>query len=271
MIPFFKYHSLENDFILVDGIENPGVIAHIISVPNSQSIIHSWCNRHRGIGADGILVLTKDHDQTPRIQVFNADGSAGQICLNGLRCALLHLRTYHNFDNKIIVRMDTRTITGIVHEKYITLNIGKPFEIVSKTIVIDDRSINGFYVDMGNPHFVINEPLSRTTLEHYGKVLTHHQYFPNGVNLGSLTQQSKDNTYELIVYERGCGITQACSSGAAAAMAMLYHTETIDVDQKIFITMPGGILTSWIDDGGTIWQEASAYFVFSASLDILNI
>lgn len=283
MLNFYKYQSLGNDFILLDWLTHSGSI--------NPGWIKRNCNRQNGIGADGVLIL--QNKSRPQVQMFNADGTDGQSCFNGLRCAAYYLVNKRNFPQKFKLKMQ-RLIDCEVIKNIVTINVGKVNYQRSHQIQIADKILSGHIVDVGNPHFVVLEKVDLAWLQKHGSEIENHQDFPNRTNVEfvwghkfrgcetcSLSLSSarskfalddsrgripvlplenpppdKENHYYALIYERGCGITKACGTGAAAVTQTLYQQNKILCNQKISIQMPGGVLQTYLDSDESIIQIA---------------
>ncbi|MGD9153303.1 MAG: diaminopimelate epimerase [Gammaproteobacteria bacterium] len=245
---FYRYQSLGNDFILLDWLECEDSI--------NPDWIRQNCDRRNGAGADGILVLqNKNH---PRVRIFNADGSDGQSCFNGVRCAAYHLVSQRNFPQTFKLKMQ-RLINCEVIKNLITINVGKVSYKKPHQILIANKILSGHIVDVGNPHFVILEKIDLSWLQKYGHAIENHQDFPGRTNVEFVWRNA--NNYYALVYERGCGITKACGTGAAAIVQTLFHQNEITCNQKISIQMPGGVLQTYLDDNESVIQVAQAEIV----------
>jgi diaminopimelate epimerase len=226
-----------------------------------QEINPSWikknCNRQNGIGADGVLIL--QNKNLPQVQMFNADGTDGQKCLNGVRCTAYYLVSQKNFPQKFILKMQ-QPIYCEVNENLVTINIGKVNYQKPHQIKIGEKLLQGHIVDVGNPHFVILEKIDLNWLKKYGKEIENHVSFPNRTNVEFVW--GNKNKYNALIHERGCGITKACGTGAAAIMQTLYQQNKIKKSQKISIQMPGGTLKSYLNEDESIIQIAAASKIF---------
>lgn len=242
---FFKYQSLGNDFILLDWMEC-----------DAQAINPNWikenCDRQNGIGADGMLILK---NKTPEILMFNSDGTDGQKCLNGLRCAAHYLVAQKKFPQKFMITMQNPMHCEVC-ENLVTINIGKADYQKPHEIRVGGKILRGHIVDVGNPHFVVLKKIDLAWLQKYGRKIANHADFPARTNVEFVWGDK--NNYNALVYERGCGITKACGTGAAAIMKTLHQQNKIVPTQKIFIQMPGGTLQSYLDNDESITQIAPA-------------
>jgi diaminopimelate epimerase len=136
------------------------------------------------------------------------------------------------------------------------------------SLVIGGRELTGSVVDVGNPHFIIFDQTTPEWLMSNGKLIEQHERFPHKTNVEFVWQDKSQekNTYNALVYERGCGITQACSSGAAAITWTLFEQQCCAIDKHIMLRMPGGAVTCWVDISNAVHLQASAYKIFDGIL-----
>ena len=190
---------------------------------------------------------------------FNADGSRAETCLNGLRCVAEHLFSSGVDSDHVHIHVGDR-LCRMGSE--IATTVGASLIHGQKSLTVTRKNLNGYVVTVGNPHFVIFEETTRDWLVSNGKKIESHKSFPNRTNV-EFVWKSQENTYEFLVYERGCGCTLACSSGAAAVTGLLGELGAISPMQKITIKMPGGSLVSWIDVDRNITLQAQACRIFT--------
>lgn len=293
-LPFCKYHGTGNDFVLFDGI-NVNLPLKELLQPDS---IKQICDRHFGIGADGILLLLPAEDPLAHSQmrIFNADGSEAEMCGNGIRCAakaLWEARKPHlaggvqpltiNFQTKAGLRECHLLLGPTGKVKLVRVAMGRPNldraslpliggdgPFIEEAIHIQDERIElkATAVSMGNPHLVtfIEGPDDLKTLaEKLGPQLERHPRFPQRTNVEFVRQ--KHDGFELWVWERGCGITLACGTGACATAVAAVITKRCSTVQPISISLPGGILhISIADDLSQVWMEGPAIEVFRGEL-----
>ena len=272
-LPFQKYEGLGNDYIVVDSSAR--------SERFDAARARALCERHRGIGADGVLLVGEDADG-PFMRVVNADGSRPEMCGNGLRCAMLHLARAGRFVHEAVrvetdagphectvldLSADRRTASVRVAMRPYTLRPDPSWlvgdvERVELEIAIDGLQLKGTAVSMGNPHLVIFDaerqgaPLLAARLER-------HPLFPARVNVG-LAELTGPRAIGLRVYERGVGLTEACGTGACAAAAAAVETGRIPRGEPIEVSLPGGRLTIVVGDrGAPVSMTGPARFVFA--------
>ena len=274
---FYKYQSLGNDFIVFDCYqENLKNVLDKIAEKQFGNFVQKICDRHFGIGADNVLILIKNSQKDlPEVFIFNSDGSRAETCLNGLRCISLHLFTKHSFYQDLScqnsfyqnfkIKMQKRIFEARINDDLTITNkteLGDYQE--TKSIKILDRDLFGHVVNVGNPHFIVLEKIDLNFLKQNGSLIENHKDFPSGTNIEFIWQDKKDlNKFHMFVYERGCGITLACGSGAVAAFTALVFLKKIKKQQEICISMLGGDLMVKLGDQNKIILNAQANCVFS--------
>ncbi|MBM4386476.1 MAG: diaminopimelate epimerase, partial [Deltaproteobacteria bacterium] len=224
---FIKYQGLGNDFIIVDSFgEKP-----TISADRAAKL----CDRHFGVGADGILIVQKGVKHKYYMKIINSDGSEPEMCGNGIRCLVKYLVDYRG---EIGNPMNVETPGGMKSCRYVAdAKTGKATEVVvsmgkpalerrkipmsgagsnlNQIVKVRDREFTGHGVSMGNPHFVIFGDYGLGTAASYGGDISEHELFPQKTNVEFVKVVSR-NRLEAAVYERGCGVTLACGTGASA-------------------------------------------------------
>ena len=227
---FSKYHGLGNDFIIVDRLE--------IDV----STVVALCNRHRGIGADGVLAVATHPDGRHEMVVYNADGSIAEMCGNGLRCAAAYLKRNKQVDqDTAVIRTGAGPLTVRYRGDLVTASLGQIHDWGNVSIEVSKQLISGRYLSAGNPHFVIFDQVIKEQRHTLAPLIEKHSYFQDGANVSFATVES-NSAISLIVWERGCGFTQACGTGAGATASAGWLSGTID-DAPVVVTLPGGALT----------------------------
>ena len=267
---FRKYQGLGNDFLLI-GDADGRLLAEL-----SAARIRALCERHSGVGADGILVRQSSTKADHRMILFNADGSSAEISGNGLRCFVLFLR-----DSGFDVSRDLAIETGGGIQRARLLpdgsvettmpaprfsDLGKPEPL---TLQAKDKQFEVVPVKVGNPHGVIFGPERDIAFaETYGPLLEKDAAFPKGANI-EFVHVLSPRACRLVVWERGAGITLACGSGsvaAACAGAALGHFE---FDVPIAVHQPGGTLEITVAKNfSEIRQRGPAEFVFEGSVEL---
>ncbi len=270
---FYKYQSLGNDFIIFDWYKkDENLVNETLKIYHRlKSLVQNSCKRHFGVGADGVLILKKDlKNNLPHILLFNSDGTKAEICLNGLRCIASHLYDHYNFPEQFQIKIEKTVVNCFVEKKAkankITTKVELGNYVGKKIITYDDSDILGHIVNVENPHFIIFNSKNYDWLKKNGFLVSNNREFEKGINVEIFWKTpGKPNNYNMFVYERGCGITLACSSGAAAGITLLYNLNKIKENEKITIQMDGGNVVGWIDKNQKINLQAYANFVFQGN------
>ncbi len=277
---FFKYHGTGNDFVLVESLEGrPGWA--------TAETVRLVCDRRFGVGADGILVVERGTAAPYFMRVLNADGSEAEMCGNGIRCLARHLRERMGVRDLVI---PIETLAGVKECRVrvdeaggvtsVAVSLGAPIleraaipmagtgETLSLRISALGREFTGHGVGMGNPHFVIFEGLDRDEAERYGAALSSAPLFPNQANI-EFARPAGPQRFEVRVYERGCGLTMACGTGAGATAVAAVLTGHAEAGLPIAVSLPGGTLSLTVaKDLSDVTLEGPATFVFEGELDL---
>lgn len=272
-IRFTKMHGLGNDFIVINALFNPAKL--------TANQINALARRDTGIGFDQCLVIEPSQQKNIDFfyRIFNADGQEVGQCGNGARCLARFIQHYRLSDKKLIT-VATHTTTmqlQINDDNTVTVDMGKPklnpAEIpllaneVARlyTLTINNQCYEFHALSLGNPHAVIRvENIAEAPVAMLGQMLSEHPLFPEQANIGFM-QIIDENQIRLRVYERGCGETQACGSGAVAAAAVgrLFY----NLAEQVEVQLPGGKLTiSWPDIEQSIYLTGPASFVYEGEL-----
>ena len=278
-VPFFKYHGLGNDFIIVDAVDD-AALAQLAW----NSIAPAWCRRHTGIGADGVLVLSRCADADVAMRIVNSDGSDAQMCGNGIRCVakyVIERRGVRKSSLKIRTGSGVLAVTAEVRDgggtqvvDRVTVNMGLPRFRPSQVPVraggdsVLDAPLAGFSADidprvlsrlvddlapfvakaapslcavsMGNPHAVLFvERLDELPLHDLGPRLERFPAFPEKTNVHFVKVLTPTHAV-MRTWERGAGATSACGTGACAVLAA--GVKTGRLRPRATITVPGGDL-----------------------------
>ncbi|MEM7138214.1 MAG: diaminopimelate epimerase [Myxococcota bacterium] len=270
---FHKYEGAGNDFVIVDKDALGGVP---LTAPEAIAL----CDRHRGVGADGVLTVDL---RSPSMSVINSDGSVPEMCGNGVRCVALHLArdsgaTHLELDVDTVAgpqacTVDSDGVAGSVRVNMsaaslapdaIGLDSAAPW--VDHAITLGERTLNITAVSMGNPHAVTFDEVGDDRFK-LAELLQTSPHFPNGVNVGFVSEQS-GHSFRLDVCERGAGWTQACGTGAAAAATAAVETNRAPQGEPLDFRLPGGTLTMTPRVTGTpIEMVGPARFVFTGEVD----
>ncbi|HAJ96705.1 MAG TPA: diaminopimelate epimerase [Ruminococcus sp.] len=279
---FSKMHGIGNDYVYVNGFKEK------IDNPEEVSVFVS--DRRKGIGSDGLIMIMPSEIADCRMRMFNADGSEGMMCGNGIRCV-----GKYAYDNGIVKKpeLSVETKSGI---KYITLQIEngiavgatvdmgkailKPSDIpmkadgenfIAKPIEVDGKKYTATCVSMGNPHCIIfmdSDPM-KLNLPEIGEKFENHPIFPEKVNT-EFVQVLDEHTIFMRVWERGSGETFACGTGACAVAVASVLNGYCKHDEEITIKLRGGDLKIIWKSDGTVMMTGSATHVFDGEIDLPN-
>ncbi|WNG28681.1 diaminopimelate epimerase [Cystobacter fuscus] len=268
---FHKYHGLGNDFIVLDRRQT--------GVDVDAQTAQWLCDRRLGIGADGVLSLLPSETGMARMVVHNSDGSIAEMCGNGLRCAVKYL--VDNSGEKP-ERIDVETGAGLLAcvpgygadgVAQVEISMG-PARLVEPNLpsgstqrpfldepVPGHAGLRGHAISMGNPHLVLlDQPLE--TASRLGPVLERHPDFPERTNVEFVRVDADGLT--VVVWERGCGLTQACGTGACAAAVAAVLAKRRPAEDWSRVRLPGGDLFIWVaSDLSDIRLRGPASFVFT--------
>lgn len=285
-IHFTKMHGLGNDFILFDGITEPG-IADI----DFSSIGPRLCNRRFGIGADQILLLNPSDRADFKMRIFNADGSEVEMCGNGIRCLARYIWE-RGLSNKKTLDIETRA--GIIRPERVNglvkVDMGKPIfspesipvnltaeflkdgynktgkAIIDYPIQIDDRLFSITCLSMGNPHAVtVVDKVEDFQVGYYGPKIENHGLFPKRTNVEFIEIL---NPYEIRmrVWERGSGETMACGTGASASVVATILKGLTKRDVMVHL-LGGDLQISWASDNH-VYMTGPAEEVFEGKIAV---
>jgi diaminopimelate epimerase len=306
LLPFVKVEGLGNDFVVVDV--RPGKPAHAMAdVATRPDIVRALCDRNFGVGGDGVLAILPGETGDARMRVLNADGSEAEMCGNGIRCVA---KVLHDMDpslRRTLLRIDTgagllacRLDVADGRVSSVTVDMGAP-ELLPRLVPVQsdarrllraplrarDRAFAFTAVSMGNPHAVIfvDEPAAalRDLAASYGPGIEHDPLFPRRTNVefACVRQGTGDEReIDLVVWERGCGITLACGTGACATVVAACLEGRVAADREIPVHLPGGTLFITVQsgpesaDGATytgVAMRGPANIVFEAAVDVAAI
>jgi len=277
---FAKYEGLGNDFIVVDATA-PDVFDASLA---RAGVVAAICDRHRGIGADGLLLAGVVRG-VPFMRVLNADGSEPEMCGNGLRCVALHLaRTGQLPESAQTLTFDTGagphgvTLHAVGESGVVEVEMRAPSlvpsavpvhaqsALVDAPLEVDAHTLKVTAVSMGNPHVVTFDALSLAERLALGPRLERDARFPDGVNVG-FAQMTGGDELTLHVFERGVGWTEACGTGACAAAVAAVETGRAERGRALRVTLPGGTLVVRVGAPGTpVHMTGPARHVFDGAL-----
>jgi diaminopimelate epimerase len=268
----YKYEGLGNDFVLLDRRASGEDI--------SPRAARALCDRRRGVGADGVLVLLPSRVAAARMVVHNADGSVAEMCGNGLRCVVKHLLDGHPAEDTLAIETGAGVLSsrvnrrdGAVDEVEVELgparltapNLplapgGGPF----RGVRVEGVDFPGTAVNLGNPHLVLLGAPQEVVREQ-GPRLEHLPGFPERTNVEAVRRAHEG--LSVWVWERGAGLTDACGTGAGAAVVAALLAGWVSPDVFVPVELPGGRLAVRVAaDLGRTTLRGPARFVFGAEL-----
>ncbi len=276
-LEFTKYHGLGNDFILVD---NRASTEPVITPEQAVKV----CDRHFGIGADGVIFALPGQDGTDyTMRIYNSDGSEPEMCGNGIRCLGQFLSELEGVDAKTQYRI--HTLAGVMTPQLkgdgrVTVDMGMPqlnaAEIPTTLAGADQKVIDVplevagqtwlvTCVSMGNPHCItFVEDVAAIPLETIGRQFENHAVFPKRTNT-EFIQVVRSDYLKMRVWERGAGATMACGTGACASVVA--GVLTGKSDRACTVELPGGCLEiEWSEQDQRVYMTGPAERVFAGKI-----
>lgn len=276
---FTKMHGTGNDYVYVDlfqqKLENQAEVAKVVS------------DRHFGIGADGLICIAPSETADCRMIMYNADGSEGAMCGNGIRCVAKYV-----YDHGIVRKdhMSVETKSGIKQLEltvedgkavYVKVNMGeavlKPSEIpvqaegedfIARQIEAGGENYTVTCVSMGNPHCVVfTEGIDGMDLEKTGPLFENHPLFPDRINT-EFVEVLDDHTLKMRVWERGSGETISCGTGTCAAAVAAVLNGHCPRGEEIEVRIRGGALYDTYLENGEVLMKGPATEVFQGEIEI---
>ncbi len=276
---FTKMHGIGNDYVYVncfqEEVKNPSEVSKYVS------------DRHFGVGSDGLILIKPSDVADFKMDMYNADGSQGEMCGNGIRCVAKYVYDYGLTEKE---KISVETLAGIKHLEFtiengkvalVRVNMGSP-ELVPERIPVaaeGERAINvplevkgKLYqmncVSMGNPHCVIfmEEDVRNLNLEAIGPDFENHERFPKRINT-EFVNVLDNQTLRMRVWERGSGETLACGTGACAtAVAAMLNGH---VQKEVTVHLLGGDLKiQWDGGDAPVYMTGSATTVFDGIIEL---
>ena len=260
-LTFDKLEGLGNDFVVIDARAS----GELMSAARAVAL----CDRHRGIGADGVISLLPSRvpEARLRMHLYNADGSVAEMCGNGLRCVIRAVLGEEPSE-KIWVDTDAGLRSGeALGGGRFRVSLGQP-KILSERLSVraEGRDFSGTWVSMGNPHFVVDllEEAPLPLAERLGPLLERAPVFPERSNI-ELFRKKAGGGLELVVFERGAGLTQACGTGAGATVVAAQRRGWVPPG-PVEVELPGGALRVELRSEGVL-IEGPARHVFQGRVD----
>ena len=275
---FTKWQGTGNDFVMIDCLKEPEA--------DYVSAAVELCDRHYGIGADGILLVLPSDKADIRMQIINADGSEAEMCGNGIRCfaSYVYEKGYVKFE-EFTVETGAGILVPKIMEKHgaeamVKVDMGEPIlegekipvagygmnRIVAEPITVKDKEFKMTCVSMGNPHCVIFvDDAENFPIHEYGPLVERHEKFPKRVN-AEFIQVIDRKHLRMRVWERGAAVTLACGTGACATTAAAILNDF--TDRNIEIQLDGGKLNIEWADNNHLYMTGPAVQVFAGTYNL---
>ena len=277
-LQFTKMQGLGNDYVYVDCTKK--------KLENASEVAVKVSDRHFGIGSDGLILINASSVADFEMEMYNADGSRGEMCGNGIRCVAKYVYDYGLTDQ---THISVETLGGIkyldltVEEgrvRQVRVDMGRPMlcpteipviangeTVIDMPIEVDGTEYRMTAVGMGNPHTVVFvEDVDGLEIEQIGPKFEHHPCFPNRVNTEFVKVLDR-NTVKMRVWERGSGETLACGTGACAvAVACILNGLT---ENKVTVQLLGGdLLIEWDREADKVYMTGPAEVVFDGEIEL---
>lgn len=279
-LPFTKMHGIGNDYVYVDAFQTP--------VDDPAAVARKVSPRRTGIGSDGLILIAPSDRADCRMEMYNADGSRGEMCGNGIRCVgkyaydhgIARRETLSIETDAGVKELELRVRDGLVSE--VTVDMGEPNldpaslpmnapgQVVDEPFEIEGSTVNLTAVSMGNPHVVtFVESTEDAPVTTFGPVVETAPLFPRGVNIEfvEVSAPAPSARLRMRVWERGSGETAACGTGACAVAvaAVLTGRGTREVEIEL---LGGNLQIEWRESDGHVYMTGPAAEVFSGEIDV---
>ena len=276
---FTKMQGIGNDYVYVncfeEKVEDPAALAKFVS------------DRHFGIGSDGLILIKPSKNADFTMDMYNADGSQGEMCGNGIRCVAKYAYEHgivHSDEITIETKSGIKALKLTVENglvTYITVNMGQavlePAKIpvsadgdtfVAKKLVVDGKEYEATCVSMGNPHCVIfTEGIDDLDLEKIGPSFENHKLFPDRINT-EFVEVIDDHTIKMRVWERGSGETISCGTGTCASVVAAVLNGFCKRGEEVEVQIRGGKLYDTYLANGEVQMKGPATTVFDGEIDV---
>jgi len=278
-VPFLKVHGLGNDFLIVDATK--------FDVPETPEFAKKVCDRNFGVGADGVLYYKPSTKGDFYMRILNSDGSEAEMCGNGIRCMA---RWAFESGRAKTTEMKVETLGGM---RICRLNLNKDGSVADVTVdmgapklarsnlpmtgagtylgqmfeIEPGKTVPASAVSMGNPHFILFTEASVERAKAIGPRLERHEWFPRRTNV-EFAEPVSGREINLVVWERGAGLTLACGTGACATVVAAALGSYVEFDREVKVNLPGGSLHITVPkDLSRVWMRGPATFVYAGQLD----
>jgi diaminopimelate epimerase len=260
-LSFVKYHGLGNDFIVVDG--------PLMDPDRARRL----CDRRLGIGADGVLTVLppRTAGAVVTMHIFNSDGSVAAMCGNGVRCVARHLAETRGLSGALVIDTDSGPKRCVVHRtssgipSAVSVEMGPAQVQGDEELRAGGETLRAVRVSMGNPHAVLFDVPTRERASAIGPLL--ERAVPGGVNVGFA--RPGPGGIDLVVWERGAGLTDACGTGACAAAVASVRAGAAKAETPVEVRLPGGALEITVGaDLTRVTMRGPAERVFAGETDL---
>lgn len=276
-LPFTKMHGISNDYVYVN--------AFTTTVADPPATAQKVSDRRTGIGGDGLILICPSETADARMEMYNADGSRGAMCGNGIRCVGKYVYD-HGLSQQNPLKIDTDSGLKVLFLELenntvsrVTVDMGEPIldgpqipvatagQVVDLPLEVDGQSYQVTCVSMGNPHCVtFVDAVNPLDLEKIGPKFEHHAFFPDRVNT-EFVHVASPTELEMRVWERGSGETWACGTGACAvAVAAILNNKA---ERRVTVHLRGGDLEiEWRAEDNHVYMTGAAEEVFEGTIEI---
>jgi diaminopimelate epimerase len=264
-----KWEGLGNDFVVFDAREASALPEWVVDAQaeaERQSRFRAWCDRHRGVGADGVLLVKAAANGVAQMFVYNADGSRPEMCGNGLRCVAAFLVS-HGAPAEFSVETEAglklcRVERG--EEAFnVSVSMGPARDEGVRELTLLGATVRLRDINIGNPHAILFEPFPAVNRDELAVLLEHSRQGLTNVEFATVRDES---TIDLVVWERGVGYTQACGTGACATVFAAALDGRLAFDHPTTVQLPGGELSIRCTPEGAVQMLGPARRTFVAEL-----
>lgn len=272
---FVKMHALGNDYVYIDCVRE--------RVEISSDLIRRMSDRHTGIGADGVILILPSERAVCRMQMFNADGTEGQMCGNGMRCIAKYV---YGAGYASSTEFDIETVPGL-RRQWVKLRQGNVYEVTSTLgrpglqraqvpmkgegssvgvpLSLPGRELTLTGVSLGNPHTVVFvENVNEYPCEEVGPQIEHHPLFPERTNVEFVQVLSRERL-RMRIWERGTGMTMASGSGSTASVVAAVENGL--AERKVTVELPLGEIRVEYPEEGDLLMTGEVHKVFEGRWD----
>lgn len=277
-LKFTKMHGAGNDYIYINCFEE--------TVKNPEKLAIKVSDRHFGIGSDGLILISPSDKADFKMNIYNADGSEGMMCGNGIRCVSKYV--YDNgMTDKDEISVETRSGIKLIkmnveNGKVVSarVNMGEPIleaekiptkfdgkNVIRQKLAIDEKEYEVTCVSMGNPHCIVYvDDVKNIDLEKIGPKFENNGMFPERINT-EFVHVVSDTELDMRVWERGSGETLACGTGSCAVTVASVLCGYCKRNTEIKINLLGGTLTDIWTDGGDVYMTGPAATVCTGEIE----